>query len=250
MRVTQGTFSFLPDFTDEQIDAQIRYALAQRLGDVDRVHRRPASRGTRTGRCGACRCSISRWRRTPTDVLREVRAAARRSRTLHQADRLRPDVHAPDDRARVHRQTARRVEQGFRLDRIQGPRPRDPLSPAPVRNRAARGAALRPQRNGSMTVLEATPPSPTLATGEQEARSATSRTIAEVLRGDERRTRCSTSSTASWSRSHPVKPRIREIAALLLIDRLRRPRSDSRPTGRRCTCRSPATRARARRRSR
>jgi len=27
MRVTQGTFSFLPDFTDEQIAAQIRYAL-------------------------------------------------------------------------------------------------------------------------------------------------------------------------------------------------------------------------------
>ncbi len=27
MRITQGTFSFLPDFTDEQIVAQIRYAL-------------------------------------------------------------------------------------------------------------------------------------------------------------------------------------------------------------------------------
>jgi ribulose-bisphosphate carboxylase small chain len=27
MRVTQGTFSFLPDLTDEQIAAQIRYAL-------------------------------------------------------------------------------------------------------------------------------------------------------------------------------------------------------------------------------
>ena len=27
MRVTQGAFSFLPDFTDEQIAAQIRYAL-------------------------------------------------------------------------------------------------------------------------------------------------------------------------------------------------------------------------------
>jgi ribulose-bisphosphate carboxylase small chain len=27
MRITQGTFSFLPDFTDEQIEAQLRYAL-------------------------------------------------------------------------------------------------------------------------------------------------------------------------------------------------------------------------------
>ncbi len=28
MRVTQGAFSYLPDFTDEQIEAQIRYSLA------------------------------------------------------------------------------------------------------------------------------------------------------------------------------------------------------------------------------
>ncbi|MDP9227793.1 MAG: ribulose bisphosphate carboxylase small subunit [Actinomycetota bacterium] len=28
MRITQGTFSFLPDFTDEEIEAQIRYSLA------------------------------------------------------------------------------------------------------------------------------------------------------------------------------------------------------------------------------
>jgi ribulose-bisphosphate carboxylase small chain len=27
MRITQGTFSYLPDFTDEQIEAQIKYAL-------------------------------------------------------------------------------------------------------------------------------------------------------------------------------------------------------------------------------
>ena len=30
MRLTQGTFSFLPDFTDEEIMAQIKYALNQR----------------------------------------------------------------------------------------------------------------------------------------------------------------------------------------------------------------------------
>jgi ribulose-bisphosphate carboxylase small chain len=27
VRITQGTFSFLPDFTDEEIEAQLRYAL-------------------------------------------------------------------------------------------------------------------------------------------------------------------------------------------------------------------------------
>jgi ribulose-bisphosphate carboxylase small chain len=30
MRITQGTFSFLPDLTDEEIEAQIRYALQNR----------------------------------------------------------------------------------------------------------------------------------------------------------------------------------------------------------------------------
>jgi ribulose-bisphosphate carboxylase small chain len=29
MRITQGTFSYLPDLTDEQIEAQLRYALRQ-----------------------------------------------------------------------------------------------------------------------------------------------------------------------------------------------------------------------------
>jgi ribulose-bisphosphate carboxylase small chain len=29
MRITQGAFSFLPDLTDEQIEAQLRYALRQ-----------------------------------------------------------------------------------------------------------------------------------------------------------------------------------------------------------------------------
>jgi ribulose-bisphosphate carboxylase small chain len=29
MRITQGTFSFLPDFTDEEIKAQIQYAIEQ-----------------------------------------------------------------------------------------------------------------------------------------------------------------------------------------------------------------------------
>ena len=29
MRITQGTFSYLPDLSDEQIEAQLRYALCQ-----------------------------------------------------------------------------------------------------------------------------------------------------------------------------------------------------------------------------
>jgi ribulose-bisphosphate carboxylase small chain len=44
MRITQGTFSFLPDFTDEQIAAQVRYALerqwAMSLEHTDEPHPR------------------------------------------------------------------------------------------------------------------------------------------------------------------------------------------------------------------
>ena len=44
MRITQGTFSFLPDFTDEQIAAQIHYALdhgwAMSVEHTDNVHPR------------------------------------------------------------------------------------------------------------------------------------------------------------------------------------------------------------------
>src|SRR3954467_8731781 len=46
MRVTQGTFSFLPDFTDEQIDAQIKYSLrngwAMSVEYTDDIHPRNA----------------------------------------------------------------------------------------------------------------------------------------------------------------------------------------------------------------
>ena len=60
MRLTQGTFSFLPDLTDEQISAQIEYCLQQRLGRVGRVHRRPASAQHLLGDVRACRCSTCR----------------------------------------------------------------------------------------------------------------------------------------------------------------------------------------------
>ena len=44
MRITQGTFSFLPDLTDEQIAKQVDYALAQGWAD--------GCRGTRGGEAG------------------------------------------------------------------------------------------------------------------------------------------------------------------------------------------------------
>ena len=39
MRITQGTFSFLPDLTDEQIAAQVLYALENDWVDARRINR-------------------------------------------------------------------------------------------------------------------------------------------------------------------------------------------------------------------
>ena len=61
MRITQGTFSYLPDLTDDEITAQIQYAWT-RLGGLGGVHRRPAPPQRPTGTCGGCRCSISTTR--------------------------------------------------------------------------------------------------------------------------------------------------------------------------------------------
>ena len=58
MRITQGTFSFLPDLTEEEIEAQIAYALSNgwaiMVEYTDDPH--PA---TASGTCGGSRSSTS-----------------------------------------------------------------------------------------------------------------------------------------------------------------------------------------------
>jgi len=61
MRVTQGAFSFLPDLTDQQIQAQVEYCFAT-TGPVsveytDDIHPRNTY-----WRCSACRCSTCAMR--------------------------------------------------------------------------------------------------------------------------------------------------------------------------------------------
>ena len=73
MRITQGTFSFLPDFTDEQIEAQIALRARATAGRCRSSTPTTRIRATPTGRCGACRTSTSNRRRIET-VMREVRA--------------------------------------------------------------------------------------------------------------------------------------------------------------------------------
>ena len=71
MRITQGTFSFLPDLTDDQIRAQVEYCLGTGLGGLDRVHRRSASAQHLLGDVGhadvrPARTRPASWRRSTT----------------------------------------------------------------------------------------------------------------------------------------------------------------------------------------
>ncbi len=62
MHITQGTFSYLPDLTDDQIRSQIQYALDNKWAVQIEFTDDPTP-ATSTGTCGACPCST--WRTRP-----------------------------------------------------------------------------------------------------------------------------------------------------------------------------------------
>jgi len=119
MRITQGTFSFMPDLTDEQIDGQIRYSLrngwAVSIEYTQDVHPRNAY--------------WEMWGLPAFDtaedesenILREVRAA-REAFPEHYIKVIAYDPKRGRQTSGlsfiVHRPS---VETGFKLDRTQGP---------------------------------------------------------------------------------------------------------------------------------
>ena len=119
MRVTQGTFSFLPDFTDEQIEAQLRYALqhgwAVSVEYTDDIHPRN-----------------SYWEmwglplfdtkvEDAENIMREVRAA-REAFPEHYIKLIAYDpTYGRQTTALSFIVNRPSVERPFRLDRIQGP---------------------------------------------------------------------------------------------------------------------------------
>ncbi len=120
MKITQGTFSFPPDLTDEQIDAQIKYCAfahgwAMSVEYTDDIH----PRNTYWDMWG-----LPMFDAKPEDsdvVLREVRAA-REAFPEHYIKLLAYDATYGRQTTAlsfiVNRPT---VEKRFRLDRIQGP---------------------------------------------------------------------------------------------------------------------------------
>lgn len=117
MRITQGTFSFLPDLTDDQIHAQVTYALDQGWAISVEYTDDPHPRNSYWEMWGLPRFDLA-----PGDaevVLRDVRAC----REAHPDHYLK--VTAYD--ASLGRQTTRLSfivhrpvhEPGFRLERIE-----------------------------------------------------------------------------------------------------------------------------------
>ena len=119
MRVTQGTFSFLPDFTDEQIEAQIKYCLrnkwAMSIEYTDDPHPR--------------NCYWEMWglplfdtkEEDSDNVLREIRAA-REAFPEHYIKLIAYDpTYTRQTTALAFIVNRPTVEKRFLLDRTQGP---------------------------------------------------------------------------------------------------------------------------------
>jgi ribulose-bisphosphate carboxylase small chain len=146
MRVTQGTFSFLPELTDEQIDAQIKYALrngwALSVEYTDDAH----PRNSYWELWGLPMFDTKE--EDSENVLREVRAA-REAFPEHYIKLIAYDpTYTRQTTALAFIVNRPSVEKRFVLDRVQGPGRvnRFRLVPESV----APAAAAAPSTNGAV----------------------------------------------------------------------------------------------------
>ena len=206
MRITQGTFSFLPDLTDEQIEAQLRYALrhgwAIMVEHTDDPHPRNAL--------------WEMWAPPQFDLIEDdvdvVMSEIRGAREAWPHGYVKVVCY---DRSLGRQTTALAfvvgrppVEPGFAVAAPGQGRSPDPLHDPRLRDRRALRAPLRRR-------------SPARRRATAGARRDRGRCRRPRRRRGASRP-CSRSSTRDLVALEPVKTRIREIAALLVIDRLRR----------------------------
>ena len=185
MRVTQGAFSFLPDFTDEQIAAQIRYALDKGWSMSVEYTDDPHPRNSYWDMWGQPYFDL-----LPEDfevVLREVRAC-REAHPDHYVKLIAYDAAPwpPDDRAELHRQPAR-DRAGVPRRARRHPRPGRPLPADPDPMTALQAVAVADERLRL----------PEIAIDIEPVLAELDRELVALA---------------------PVKSRIREIAALLVVD--------------------------------
>jgi len=119
MRITQGTFSFLPDFTDEQIEAQIRYCLQHGWAMSIEYTDDPHPRNTLWELWGLPLFDTKE--EDAERVMREVRAA-REAFPEHYIKLIAYDPsYTRQTTALAFIVNRPSIEKPFRLDRIQGP---------------------------------------------------------------------------------------------------------------------------------
>ena len=119
MRITQGTFSFLPDFTDEQIEAQIRYCLQHGWAMSIEYTDDPHPRNTLWELWGLPLFDTKE--EDAERVMREVRAA-REAFPEHYIKLIAYDPsYTRQTTALAFIVNRPAIEKPFRLDRIQGP---------------------------------------------------------------------------------------------------------------------------------
>jgi ribulose-bisphosphate carboxylase small chain len=119
MRITQGTFSYLPDLTDEQIEAQLKYAVshgwAVSVEYTDDIHPRNSYWEM---------WGLPLFDTKPEDtenIMREVRAA-REAFPEHYIKVIAYDpTYTRQTTAMSFIVNRPSIEKPFRLDRIQGP---------------------------------------------------------------------------------------------------------------------------------
>jgi ribulose-bisphosphate carboxylase small chain len=119
MKITQGTFSFLPDLSDEEIDAQIKYSLSHGWAMSIEYTDDPHPRNSYWEMWGLPMFDIKPDE--SENVLREVRAV-REAFPNHYVKLIAYDpTYTRQTTALAIMVNRPQVETGFRLDRIQGP---------------------------------------------------------------------------------------------------------------------------------
>ena len=217
MRITQGHV-LLParTSTDEQIEAQLRYALANGWSIMVEYTDDPHPRNGLWEHVGAADVRPRRGRGRRRDA-RRARLPRGASAPLREGRRVRPLARAPDDGAVVHRQppgararasgsSARRPTTARSATRCTPTRPNTPRASATAaRRRSRRSRRARASRTASRRRW------PRRSNPAETSRPRRRRAVEAVLAELDR----------ELVGLGPVKERIREMAALLVIDRLR-----------------------------
>ena len=126
MRITQGTFSYLPDLADDEIAAQIQYAVYQGWAVAVEFTDDPHPRNVLWEMWGLPMFDIA----DAAAGMHEVTACrAGLPGVLHPGHRLRRQPRPADHRAQLHREPAGQ-RAGFPAGPAGGRRPADPVLPA------------------------------------------------------------------------------------------------------------------------